>query len=73
LKSSAARRCVCPHIFADIFEATAEVSRSVMKDVAKKIALSVGAPVVIIYLLVIESVLTTKKFLKPARVHPIGF
>jgi hypothetical protein len=43
-----------------------------MKNVAKKIALSVGAPVVIIYLLVAESVLVTKKILRPARVHPIG-
>jgi hypothetical protein len=43
-----------------------------MKDVAKKIAMSVGAPVVIIYLLVAESFLATKKVLKPARVHPIG-
>jgi hypothetical protein len=42
-----------------------------MKDVAKKIALTLGAPVVIIYLIVSESYMATKASLKPARVHPI--
>jgi hypothetical protein len=42
-----------------------------MKDIGKIIALSVGAPVVIIYLLVVESFVATKRSLRPARVHPI--
>lgn len=56
-----------------LFRSKVSSSITVMKDVAKKIAYSMGAPVVIIYLLVVESFLATKKVLKPARVHPIGF
>jgi DMSO/TMAO reductase YedYZ heme-binding membrane subunit len=61
------------HTFVSYFRRSKASSNGyIMKDVAKKIAMSVGAPVVIIYLLVAESFSATKKILKPARVHPIG-
>jgi hypothetical protein len=60
------------HIFEEASPAATSNGHIIMKDVAKKIAMSVGAPVVIVYLLVVESFLATKKILKPARVHPIG-
>jgi hypothetical protein len=41
------------------------------KDVAKIIAMSVGAPVVLIYLLAAETVMAAKRIVKRGRVHPI--
>jgi len=49
-----------------------EQKATVMKDVTKKIALTLGAPIVVIYLIASETYISAKKTLRPARVHPIN-